>query len=67
MTQDRLTPPDLAEAAWRTSSYSGGQGDCVEVAPNLPHLIPVRDSTRPTGPVLTFGHTTWQTFVNDLA
>ncbi|MDX2402461.1 DUF397 domain-containing protein [Streptomyces microflavus] len=67
MTQDRLTPPDLAEAAWRTSSYSGGQGDCVEVAPNLPHLIPVRDSTRPTGPVLTFGHSAWQTFVNDLA
>ncbi|MFJ9635184.1 DUF397 domain-containing protein [Streptomyces sp. NPDC101178] len=67
MTQDRLTPSDLAEATWRTSSYSGGQGDCVEVAPSLPHLIPVRDSTRPTGPVLTFGHTAWQTFVNDLA
>ncbi|MFJ8842151.1 DUF397 domain-containing protein [Streptomyces cyaneofuscatus] len=67
MTEDRLTPPDLAEAAWRTSSYSGGQGDCVEVAPNLPHLIPVRDSTRPTGPVLTFGHNAWQTFIGDLA
>ncbi|MFD3738502.1 DUF397 domain-containing protein [Streptomyces sp. NPDC058629] len=67
MTQDRLTPPDLAEAAWRTSSYSGGQGDCVEVAPNLPHLIPVRDSTRPAGPVLTFGHHAWQAFIGDLA
>ncbi|MET7870345.1 DUF397 domain-containing protein [Streptomyces cyaneofuscatus] len=67
MTQDRLTPPDLAEAAWRTSSYSGGQGECVEVAPNLPHLIPVRDSKRPTGPLLTFGHDAWQAFIGDLA
>ncbi|MFJ8757209.1 DUF397 domain-containing protein [Streptomyces cyaneofuscatus] len=67
MTQDRLTPPDLAEAAWRTSSYSGGQGECVEVAPNLPHLVPVRDSKRPAGPVVTFGHDAWQTFIGDLA
>ncbi|RLV66257.1 regulatory protein [Streptomyces sp. CBMAI 2042] len=67
MTEDRLTPPDLAEAVWHTSSYSGGNNECVEIAPNLPHLIPVRDSKRPTGPVLTFGHTAWQTFVNDLA
>ncbi|MEV7114085.1 DUF397 domain-containing protein [Streptomyces anulatus] len=67
MTQDRLTLPDLAEAAWRTSSYSGGQGDCVEVAPNLPHLVPVRDSTRPTGPAITFGRDAWRAFVGDLA
>ncbi|MDX3489048.1 DUF397 domain-containing protein [Streptomyces anulatus] len=67
MTQDRLTLPDLAEAAWRTSSYSGGQGDCVEVAPNLPHLVPVRDSTRPADPAITFGHDTWRAFVGDLA
>ncbi|MEU3320489.1 DUF397 domain-containing protein [Streptomyces sp. NPDC006785] len=67
MTQDRLTLPDLSEAAWRTSSYSGGQGDCVEVAPNLPHLVPVRDSTRPAGPAITIGHDAWRAFVSDLA
>ncbi|MET7870344.1 DUF397 domain-containing protein [Streptomyces cyaneofuscatus] len=67
MAQDRLTPPDLAKAAWHTSSYSGGNNECVEVAPNLPHLIPVRDSTRPTGPLLTFGHDAWQAFIGDLA
>ncbi|MCQ1580852.1 DUF397 domain-containing protein [Streptomyces parvus] len=67
MTQDRLTPPALDKAAWRTSSYSGGQGECVEVAPNLPHLVPVRDSTRPAGPAIAFGHDAWRAFVSDLA
>ncbi|MBT2380103.1 DUF397 domain-containing protein [Streptomyces sp. ISL-111] len=59
--------PDLSGAQWRTSSHSGGNNECVEVAPNLPHLIPVRDSTRPTGPVLAFGHHAWQAFIGDLA
>ncbi|MFD5691191.1 DUF397 domain-containing protein [Streptomyces rubiginosohelvolus] len=67
MTEDRLTPRDLDEAAWRTSSYSGGQGECVEVALNLPHLVPVRDSTRPAGPAIAFGHHAWRAFVSDLA
>ncbi|MGW7224707.1 DUF397 domain-containing protein [Streptomyces sp. 021-4] len=67
MNSAHHSTPNLSGAQWRTSSYSGGNNECVEVAPNLPHLIPVRDSTRPTGPVLTFGHAAWQTFVNDLA
>ncbi|MEU1170488.1 DUF397 domain-containing protein [Streptomyces microflavus] len=67
MNSAHHSTPNLSGAQWRTSSYSGGNNECVEVAPNLPHLIPVRDSTRPTGPVLTFGHSAWQTFVNDLA
>ncbi|WP_408991604.1 DUF397 domain-containing protein [Streptomyces sp. 1268] len=67
MTQDRLTLLDLSKAVWRTSSYSGGQGDCVEVAPNLPHLVPVRDSTRPVGPAITFSHAAWRAFISDLA
>ncbi|MEU0134299.1 DUF397 domain-containing protein [Streptomyces sp. NPDC006296] len=56
----------LAHATWRTSSYSGGQGECVEVAPDLPDLVPVRDSKRPAGPVITFGHDAWHTFVSEL-
>ncbi|MGA5467548.1 DUF397 domain-containing protein [Streptomyces arboris] len=66
MNSAHHSTPNLSGAQWRTSSYSGGNNECVEVAPNLPHLIPVRDSKRPTGPVLTFGHTAWQTFVDDL-
>ncbi|MFF2405838.1 DUF397 domain-containing protein [Streptomyces sp. NPDC058092] len=56
----------MTQAAWRTSSYSGGQGDCVEIATNLPHLVPVRDSKRPAGPVIGFGQGAWQAFVRDL-
>ncbi|MEU0163189.1 DUF397 domain-containing protein [Streptomyces sp. NPDC006261] len=67
MNSAHHSPPNLSGAQWRTSSYSGGNNECVEVAPNLPHLIPVRDSTRPTGPVLTFRHDAWQAFIGDLA
>ncbi|MEU3202288.1 DUF397 domain-containing protein [Streptomyces cyaneofuscatus] len=67
MNSAHHSTPDVSGAQWRTSSYSGGNNECVEVASNLPHLIPVRDSKRPAGPVVTFGHTAWQTFVDDLA
>jgi hypothetical protein len=47
---------DQVEPRWQKSSYSGnGGGDCVEVARNLPHVVAVRDSKDPHGPVLTFG------------
>lgn len=43
----------LPHARWRKSSYSGQQGECVEVA-DLTSQIGVRDSKNPAGPVLTF-------------
>ncbi|MER5210154.1 DUF397 domain-containing protein [Streptomyces sp. NPDC002838] len=56
---------DLSAARWRKSSYSNGTGgDCVEVAPNLPTTVPVRDSKQAgEGPVLLFGASTWTTFL----
>ncbi|MGW3957750.1 DUF397 domain-containing protein [Streptomyces sp. NPDC004752] len=66
MKPARIAPPDLAIATWRVSTYSGGQGNCVEVADNHPHLIPVRDTKRPTGPVIGFGREAWQAFVAQL-
>jgi len=59
---------DLSGAAWRTSSYSGGNGgQCVEVAttthPDNPETIcAVRDSKNPEGPVLAFSPGQWRTF-----
>ncbi|UIX35045.1 DUF397 domain-containing protein [Streptomyces sp. GQFP] len=67
MKHARVAPSDLAIAAWRISSYSGGQGDCVQIADNIPHLIPIRDSKRPTGPAIGFSRNAWQTFVTQLS
>jgi hypothetical protein len=57
---------DLARAAWRTSTRSGGNGgSCVEVADNLPDIVAVRDSKDRTGPSLTFTRDGWAAFVDD--
>ena len=53
---------DLAGAIWRKSSRSA-EGNCVEVADNLPSLVGVRDSKDPDGPALTFSPTRWMGFV----
>lgn len=45
--------PDLARAAWRTSSYSGGNGQCVEIT-HQPNVVAVRDSKNPDGGMLVF-------------
>ncbi|MET7794740.1 DUF397 domain-containing protein [Micrococcus luteus] len=66
MSQDHDIHPVLAGATWRASSYSGGQGNCVEVADNIPTLIPIRDSKRPAGPVIAFTPHAWRPFVAHL-
>ena len=58
------TTPDLTAAVWVKSSYSAGNGgECVEVAPGFPGLMPVRDSKDPQGPALTFTGGAWTAFV----
>jgi Domain of unknown function (DUF397) len=52
----------LARAAWRTSSYSGGSGNCVEVAGGLPGGVGVRDSKDPGGQALVFTTAAWRAF-----
>ncbi|MFE3553082.1 DUF397 domain-containing protein [Streptomyces kronopolitis] len=56
---------DLSTAAWRKSSYSNGDGgDCVEVADDLPGIVPVRDSKDPHGSALIFPVAAWSSFVS---
>jgi hypothetical protein len=58
---------DLSRAAWRTSSYSGGNGgQCVEVAANLPGIVAVRDSKHPAGQALVFTRGQWTAFTRQL-
>ncbi|MGW3183673.1 DUF397 domain-containing protein [Kitasatospora sp. NPDC001119] len=55
---------ELAAADWRKSSYSGNNGgNCIEVAPGFPGLVPVRDSKDPEGPALVFPASAWEAFV----
>lgn len=50
---------------WRKSSYSGYNGDCVEVA-DLGGQIGVRDSKAPAGPVLAFTPEEWRAFLRKI-
>ncbi|MFF4381030.1 DUF397 domain-containing protein [Kitasatospora sp. NPDC001547] len=54
---------DLAGAKWRKSTYSNGQGGCIEVADGYRGVMPVRDSKDPLGPALVFPAEEWVSFV----
>ncbi|MEW5352487.1 DUF397 domain-containing protein [Streptomyces sp. 16-176A] len=49
--------------AFRKSSYSAQQGDCVEVAPTTDHGRAVRDSKQSDGPLLTVSREGWRAFL----
>lgn len=58
--------PSLNNATWRKSTYSETGGDCVEVADDVPGVIPVRDSKAPGGPYLVVAAHAWAAFVATL-
>lgn len=45
------------------SSYSSGNGECVEVARNIPGTVAVRDSKDADGPILRLTPGTWTAFL----
>ncbi|GGP59972.1 DUF397 domain-containing protein [Streptomyces abikoensis] len=58
---------ELVTVEWRKSSYSnGGDGNCVEVADNIPGAVPVRDSKYPHGLALLVPAEAWETFIATL-
>jgi Domain of unknown function (DUF397) len=59
-----MTEIDLSRADWRKSSYSSQDGNCVEVAMNLPGIVAVRDSKDPESPKLIFALAEWRAFVS---
>ena len=52
---------DFSRAAWRTSSYSGGNG-CVEVAFD-DGQVAIRDSKDRHSPMLVFTAVEWEAFL----
>ncbi|MFE1176840.1 DUF397 domain-containing protein [Streptomyces sp. NPDC058773] len=51
---------------WVKSTYSAGEGQCIEWAPDHAKAhgaVPVRDSKNPQGPALTFSASEWTHFV----
>ncbi|MFE9737095.1 DUF397 domain-containing protein [Streptomyces sp. NPDC006477] len=54
---------DAVEPTWRSSSYSSGNGQCVEVGDGCPGSVPVRDSKTPAGPRLFFAADVWGSFI----
>jgi hypothetical protein len=61
-----MTEIDLSRAEWHRSSYSGQDGNCVEVARHLPGLVAVRDSRAPDGAKLVVSLETWQMFIRSV-
>jgi len=60
-----ISDTDLAHAAWRKSSRSGGGNNCAEVA-KIGDVCAIRDSKDPTGPALAFADAEWKSFTADV-
>jgi hypothetical protein len=50
---------------WRKSSYSGGQGNCIEVADH-DSRVQVRDTMDRSGPMLRFTPDAWRRFAKQI-
>ncbi|MFS4107384.1 MULTISPECIES: DUF397 domain-containing protein [unclassified Streptomyces] len=53
---------EVVGSFWK-SSYSGQEGNCVEVADTTDHGRAVRDSKQPDGPLLTVSREGWRAFL----
>jgi Domain of unknown function (DUF397) len=51
----------MTSQTWRKSSYSGSEGNCVEVA-DAASAVLVRDTTNRVGAVLSVSADAWQKF-----
>ncbi|MEQ4610588.1 DUF397 domain-containing protein [Streptomyces bacillaris] len=56
----------MSKFRFKKSSYSEPNGECVEIARDVPRTVAVRDSKCPGGPVVTVAPAAWGTFTADL-
>ncbi|RCG27915.1 DUF397 domain-containing protein [Sphaerisporangium album] len=57
---------DMNGASWVKSSYSGEEGDCVELATLHDNGMAIRDSKRSDGPVVRISTSAWTAFRSSL-
>jgi hypothetical protein len=53
---------EISDAQWQKSTFSMGNGNCVEAA-DVPAGVAIRDSKDRSGPVLRFSPGEWRAFV----
>jgi hypothetical protein len=59
-----VQPAEIARASWRKSSWSGYNGNCVEVSGLTDGRVAVRDTKdRAAGPALVFTRPEWDAFI----
>jgi len=64
MTTTNGMPASEISAPWVKSSYSGPQGNCVEVARLADGGVAMRHSRHPDGPALVFTGAEWVAFLS---
>lgn len=55
----------MSTVDWRKSSYSTGEGECVEVTAFSSDAIGVRDSKNPDGPHLLLSRSAFRALVSE--
>lgn len=61
--QGAMNTVDLQSAQWFKSSYSNGNGECVEVAHVAASTVATRDSKEPEGNVVVSSAHAWGTLL----
>lgn len=60
------TSDDKIAQAWRVSTKSIGNGQCIQAANLVDGCLAVRDSKDKSGPVLRFNESGWRTFITEV-